>query len=156
MVDKSMLQSPQHNGVAERMNRTITERRKCMLSHAKLPKSFLAEAIRTEVYLINLSNLAWMEPEFGRGKMYLTVTQILAAAAGHFGIFLKMNQLHISLMTRLNSASSWVMVIDMNNWATGYWIQFLHLKFMMITDEPKALRVLRLAKLLFTLYYLWY
>lgn len=53
-----------------------------MLSHAKLPKSFLAEAIRTEVYLINLSNLAWMEPEFGRGKMYLTVTQILAAAAG--------------------------------------------------------------------------
>jgi hypothetical protein len=67
-----------------------------------------------------------MEPEFGRGKMYLTVTQILAAAAGHFGIFLKKNQLHISLMTRLNSASSWVMVIDMNNWATGYWIQFLH------------------------------
>lgn len=39
-------------------------------------------------------------------------------------------------MTRLNSASSWVMVIDMNNWATGYRIQFLHLKFMMITDEP--------------------
>ena len=48
-------QPPQHNGVAERVNLSITERIKCMLSHVKLQKSFLAEAMRTSVYLINLS-----------------------------------------------------------------------------------------------------
>ncbi|KAL6346472.1 hypothetical protein AAG906_033268 [Vitis piasezkii] len=40
---------------AERMNRTICDRIRCMLSHAKLPKSFWGEATRTIVDLINLS-----------------------------------------------------------------------------------------------------
>ena len=50
--------TPQQNGVAERMNRTMVERMRCMLSHAKLPRSFWAEAMRTTVDLINLSPLA--------------------------------------------------------------------------------------------------
>ena len=37
------------------MNRTIEERIRYMLSHAKLPKSFWREAMRTTVDLINLS-----------------------------------------------------------------------------------------------------
>ena len=32
--------TPQHNGVAERMNQTIVEKVRCMLKMAKLPKSF--------------------------------------------------------------------------------------------------------------------
>ena len=32
--------TPQHNGVAERMNRTLMENVKCMLSNAPLSKSF--------------------------------------------------------------------------------------------------------------------
>ena len=32
--------TPQLNGIAERMNRTIVERVRCLLSHAKLPKNF--------------------------------------------------------------------------------------------------------------------
>ena len=45
----------QQNGVAERMNKTIKEMSRCMLSHSKLPKSFWGEAIRTSIDLINLS-----------------------------------------------------------------------------------------------------
>ena len=47
--------TPQHNGVAERMNRTLMEKVKCMLSNAQLPKSFWAEATSTACYLINRS-----------------------------------------------------------------------------------------------------
>ena len=47
--------TPQHNAVAERMNRTIMEKIRSMLSHAKLPKRFWDEALRTVVDLINLS-----------------------------------------------------------------------------------------------------
>ena len=36
-------------------NRTIEERIRCMLSHSKLHKSFLGEAMRTSIDLINLS-----------------------------------------------------------------------------------------------------
>jgi len=41
--------------VAKRMNRTIVERIRCMLSYAKLPKSFWGEAMKTVVAMINLS-----------------------------------------------------------------------------------------------------
>ena len=43
------------NGLVERMNRTIMERVRSMLSHAKLPKSYWAEALYTTIYLINRS-----------------------------------------------------------------------------------------------------
>ena len=55
-LEKTIPKTPQQNGIAERMNRTITEKVKCMLSHAKLPKSFWGEAMRTAVDLINLSS----------------------------------------------------------------------------------------------------
>lgn len=45
--------TPQQNGLAERMNRTILERVRCMLSNANLPKEFWGEAVTTAVYLIN-------------------------------------------------------------------------------------------------------
>lgn len=52
---KTVPHTPQHNGVAERMNRTIVERIRSMLSLAKLPKIYWGEAVRTACYLINLS-----------------------------------------------------------------------------------------------------
>ncbi|KAG8499179.1 hypothetical protein CXB51_005552 [Gossypium anomalum] len=45
----------QQNGVAERMNRTIMEKVRCMLSNANLPKSFWAEAASIAYFLINRS-----------------------------------------------------------------------------------------------------
>lgn len=53
--EKTVKKTPQQNGVAERMNRTILERVRCLLSHSKLPRSFWGEAMRTVVDLINLS-----------------------------------------------------------------------------------------------------
>ncbi|KAG8501080.1 hypothetical protein CXB51_003194 [Gossypium anomalum] len=47
--------TPLQNGVAERMNRMIMEKVRCMLSNANLPKSFWAEAASTACFLINRS-----------------------------------------------------------------------------------------------------
>ncbi|KAF3680613.1 hypothetical protein FXO37_03233 [Capsicum annuum] len=47
--------TPQQNGVAERMNRTIMEEVHCMLSNAGLPKYFWAKADSTACLLINHS-----------------------------------------------------------------------------------------------------
>lgn len=45
--------SPQQNGVAEMKNGTLFEAARCMLSHAKLPKIFWAEAVATAAYIQN-------------------------------------------------------------------------------------------------------
>ncbi|GKD06180.1 gypsy type transposase, partial [Tanacetum coccineum] len=51
----TLVRTPQQNGVAERMNRTIMEKVRCMLSHANLDKDFWVEAATTASYLINRS-----------------------------------------------------------------------------------------------------
>lgn len=45
--------TPQQNGIAERMNQTIMEKVRSMLSDSGLPKRFWAEATHTAVLLIN-------------------------------------------------------------------------------------------------------
>ncbi|GKV50375.1 hypothetical protein SLEP1_g57082 [Rubroshorea leprosula] len=47
--------TPQQNGVAERMNRTLLERARCILSNAGLSKDFWAEAVNHASYLVNRS-----------------------------------------------------------------------------------------------------
>ena len=47
--------TPQQNGVAERMNRTLMEMVRSMLSDSKLQKNFWAEALLTAAYLRNRS-----------------------------------------------------------------------------------------------------
>jgi len=48
-----VVNTPQQNGVAERMNRTLLERARCMLSNTGLGKEFWVEAISTGCYLVN-------------------------------------------------------------------------------------------------------
>ena len=45
--------TPQHNGVAEMMNRSITERARCIRLNAGLEKKFWVEAVSMACYLIN-------------------------------------------------------------------------------------------------------
>ncbi len=47
--------TPQQNGIAERINRTLMESARSMMYHAHLPKKFWAEAIATATYLKNRS-----------------------------------------------------------------------------------------------------
>ena len=52
-MERTVLGTPQHNGVAERMNRTLTERDRSTCIQSSLPKQFWAEAVNTAAYLIN-------------------------------------------------------------------------------------------------------
>ncbi|KAL5805411.1 hypothetical protein ACOSQ4_028144 [Xanthoceras sorbifolium] len=52
-MEKTVPMTPQQNGVAERMNRTLNERTRSMRLHAGLPKMLWAEAVNTAAYLIN-------------------------------------------------------------------------------------------------------
>lgn len=58
--------TPQQNGLAERMNRTLLERAKCMLLNARLQKQYWAEAVSTAAYITNrcpTRTLAYSMPE---------------------------------------------------------------------------------------------
>ncbi|KAH9647652.1 hypothetical protein KPL70_025267 [Citrus sinensis] len=48
-------QTGNKNGLAERMNRTLMDKVRCMLVQAKLPKGLWAETLLTASYLVNLS-----------------------------------------------------------------------------------------------------
>ncbi|KAL0447561.1 UNVERIFIED_CONTAM: Retrovirus-related Pol polyprotein from transposon TNT 1-94 [Sesamum latifolium] len=51
----SVRKTPQQNGVAERMNRSLTKKARCLRLNAGLPKSFWAEAVSMACYLVNRS-----------------------------------------------------------------------------------------------------
>ena len=52
-MEKTIPRTPQQNGVVERMNRTLNECARSMRLHARLLKSFWADAVSTTAYLIN-------------------------------------------------------------------------------------------------------
>ena len=52
---KSNAYTPQQNGVAERMNRTLVEKAKCLMFDADLPKCYWAEAMKMASLLINVT-----------------------------------------------------------------------------------------------------
>ncbi|GJR68618.1 putative RNA-directed DNA polymerase [Tanacetum coccineum] len=52
---KTPPKTPQLNGLAEQMNRTLVKRVRCLLSYVGLPASFWGEALNTTVHVINLT-----------------------------------------------------------------------------------------------------
>ncbi|GAA0155218.1 transmembrane signal receptor [Lithospermum erythrorhizon] len=59
--EQSVPKTPQHNGLAERMNRTIMEKVRCLLSHSNLPRLFWGEALYATIQIINLSSTTILE-----------------------------------------------------------------------------------------------
>ena len=52
-MEKIIPRTPQQNGVAKRMNKTLNERTRSMKLYAGLPKILWADAVSTATYLIN-------------------------------------------------------------------------------------------------------
>ena len=50
-MEKTIPRTPQQNGVAEHMNRTINERARSMRLHSRLPKAFWADAVNSSVQI---------------------------------------------------------------------------------------------------------
>lgn len=68
---KSNPYTPEQNGLAERFNRTVVEKARCLLFDAKMDESFWAEAANTAVYLQNrivAANLNGTPFEMWNGK----------------------------------------------------------------------------------------
>nr|XP_048330713.1 uncharacterized protein LOC125422662 [Ziziphus jujuba var. spinosa] len=70
---RTIKHTPQQNDVAERMNRTLLDKVRCMPVSSGLPKLFLGEAVMTAMHLVNLSPstvLNFQSPEsIWSGKM---------------------------------------------------------------------------------------
>lgn len=66
---RTIVYTPQQNGLAERMNRTIVERARCLLFDAELDKPYWAEAASMAVYLINRSVCSAHPKKNTRGSM---------------------------------------------------------------------------------------
>ena len=58
---KTVPHTPEQNGLSERMNRTLTESVRSMLSDCSLPAEFWAEAVSTATYLRNRSPLKCLQ-----------------------------------------------------------------------------------------------
>ena len=53
--ERTIPKTPEQNGVAEHMNRTLVEKVQSMLADSQLPKKFWGEALSTATYLQNRS-----------------------------------------------------------------------------------------------------
>ena len=50
---KTVRMTPQQNGLAERMNRTLMDKVRCIMIQAKIPKNLWAEILNTACYLVH-------------------------------------------------------------------------------------------------------
>lgn len=55
VINRTVPRTPQQNGVAERMNRTLLKRARCMRLNAGLSEHLWAEVVNTACYLVNIS-----------------------------------------------------------------------------------------------------
>ena len=94
-MEKTFPMTPQQNGVAERMNRTLNERARSMKIHAGLPKMFWAEAVNTVAYLINRGPSIPLD-----GKVPEEVWSEKAVNLSHLRVFGCISYVHIDSAER--------------------------------------------------------
>lgn len=86
---KTVPYTPQQNGVAERMNRTLLDKVRCMMISSNIPKSFWGEAVMIVCYLINLTPSTTLngdtpyEKWYGKCADYSTLRTFGCAAYSH-------------------------------------------------------------------------
>mgnify|MGYP002776083597 CR=1 FL=1 len=97
-----MPKTPKLNGLAERMNRTIMERVRSMLSDSKLLKSYWAKAMLTTIYQINRSPSVPL-----KGDVPLWVWSGKDVSYKHRKVFGCLSYVHVALTTSQNHAYSW-------------------------------------------------
>ena len=98
-----ILKTPEQNGTAERMNRTLVEAARSMLSGSHLPPKFWTEALSTAVYVRNRSPtkvLSQMTPQeaWTGENLLLTIFEYLVVT--RMFIFLKMRGRNWTLSQR--------------------------------------------------------
>jgi hypothetical protein len=109
--------TPQQNGVAERLNRTITETARCLRLNARLPKVFWAEAVNMACYIINRSPRVALD-----GKVAKEVWTRQEVDYSLMRIFGCPTYVHISSEDRskLDPKSKKCIFFDYEKWVKGY------------------------------------
>ena len=75
--ETSVAYNPQQNGRAERINRALMDKARCMLAYSKLDVKFWAEAISTAAYLVNRSPKKNSSMEDTRRNMERPATRLV-------------------------------------------------------------------------------
>lgn len=78
MLEKTVSETPRHNEIVERINHNICEKILCMLTYARLPKSFWDKAIRIAMDLTFISPLVplngdWPKKKYGLEKGFIQI-----------------------------------------------------------------------------------
>jgi hypothetical protein len=109
--------TPKQNGMAERLNRTITETARCLRLNAKLPKIFWAEAVDMACYIINRSPRVTLD-----GKVAEEVWTGQEVDYSFMIIFGCSAYVHISGedKLKLNPKSMKCIFLGFKKWAKGY------------------------------------
>lgn len=130
--ERTIPKTPQQNAVAERMNRTLVETVRCMLSDSMLSKSFWAEALATAVYVKNrcpatsLKNVTPYEALHG-----------LKPSVSHFKVFGCLCYSHISKDERqkLDSKSIMCVFLGYSSESKAYRVYDLNRKKTILTRD---------------------
>ena len=82
----STAKTPQHNGVAERKNRTVMEMARTMLNDSQLSDKFWGQAVHTSIHILNkelLRNDSEKTPmNYGRADLQMSnISEYLGASA---------------------------------------------------------------------------
>lgn len=108
--------TPEQNGMAERMNRTLIEKARSMLYGAGLPKTFWAEAVSTAAYLVNRS------PARGHGKTPEEIWTGVKPDLSHLRVFGCTAMVHVpkELRKKLDSKSREMIFVGYCEDTKGY------------------------------------